>query len=372
MAIELAACAGDQCTAVRRVAPDESQIASIRPGSYELRVVAGKKTLWRMAAELRTGTQEIRVEPPLRTLSGRVTRGADGVPARVSLGRDTIGSYDIDLPRPLNVRVIATETGKTIKDARVIVRVPDTADPAMLRLNASLPPTDDRGMTAAAATPMQPFYVCASAADYQEDCSRPMERAPAEPIELALRAVSAQRGRIVTAGILSSAFLVRLAADGTIIESVPVGPDGEFRLKAPVTTVEHAILVSASHPLFVTRLAPEGSLTIDMPGAASRTAVVTLRSGGDAEIGVSVLGVMIPQSVFARHQAFRGRSAFATNGRLDITDLPAGAPIVVYRGFGRGERPPSLPAHGDPFLLPAYRAAFAQVPLAADGTAAFE
>ena len=417
VAIELAACTGDDCsTAVRRLEPGaDSEVESLRPGRYELRVLAGKKAMWRTAADLRSGRQDVRLEPPLVSLAGRVTRARAGVRARITLGRDTsvtddagrylihfiarrhggemrvvecdhpaefvafpsqdldtIGTYDVELPPALNVRITDSESGKGVGAAHVIVRVPDPADAAMLRLNAPLPPTDDLGRTTAAATPLQPFYVCASADDYEENCSRPVERAASEPIELALRPAKTRLGRIVTQGLLSSAFLVRLSAAGEVIESAAVGADGEFRLKTPVTTVEHAVVVSGSHPLFLRRLAPEDSLIIELPAAARRSASVTLRSGTDAEIGVSIGGVMIPHSVLSRHQAFRGRSAFTSAGRLDIADLPAGAPIVIYRGFGRGERPPSLPPYADPFLLPEYRAAFPQMPLSADGIADFD
>lgn len=177
-------------------------------------------------------------------------------------------------------------------------------------------------------------------------------------------------GEVKGVANVAGGILYFVTRDGVAVEAVAVDAAGRFRHALPHGSDRRAVLVSRSHALAVMPLPPAGPLQLTFPASPSRPIVVRTPADSDYEVALAIGGVVIPAAALSRHQGFRGLSFYAEKGELVIPDVVPAEPMVVYRGFAAGQRPPHLPPHVDVFASPELRPGFASAPVG-DGPVIF-
>ncbi|HYH07991.1 MAG TPA: hypothetical protein VEK11_13110 [Thermoanaerobaculia bacterium] len=387
-------CIGASCPAMRALplVDGAATFASVPSGTYELRL----GNTWKQPVTVSPGTHDVTLDLPLFTLAGSVTRNGKPVHARVVAGggsaltggggayailfpketdraviRDcagdaefvhlsevplsTLPKLDIELPSPLNVRVVDAATTKPIARARVHALVVDPGNPRAERFTEVLDPAGEDGAVTLRRMPLGKFSVCARAEDYAPRC---VQNETSDPLVIALTRIETFAGVIEGLSAVKGGMLFFVTPDGAQSEAVSVDADGNFKHRRPHGANERAVFVSASHPLAVLSLPATGPLRLRVPAAPVRDVAIRTAADAEYELGVAIGAVIVPAGALARHQTMRGRMPFTANGEAVLLSLVESAPIVVYRGFSRLARPPHLPPGADPFAMPEVRAQF--------------
>jgi hypothetical protein len=263
--------------------------------------------------------------------------------------------FDIDVPdNELTINVIDTFTrdalpGSTVKYTIFSKRVP--RKPVM---------TDDIKTTARGAVlhnvPEREIVLEVSHAGYQKQVLKPFTMPRNEPktIDVELVPLRGSSGRIVSPRPFDHAWLHWFSASSVATEHAEVDADGSFIYSGTHTPEETMVLVSQSHPLWLTRspaLDQRTPFSIPFPGNVPvRTFDVVLPGAPEKRntfIGLLVGGIRIPHELFRSHQSFRNESELVEGrGPLTVRDILETAPIDVILG------PPAGPMTSRPRIDP--------------------
>jgi len=166
-----------------------------------------------------------------------------------------------------------------------------------------------------------------------------MGRSENKELEIQLEPVSGRQGMLISSHPFQNATIFWFSGVSEI-ERADVASDGTFTFDADHYRDETMTVVSASHPLWITRppqaersrtmevrfpdSAPVRQADISLPGVLPRFTTV---------VGVAIGGLRVPQPALARHQALRDKTTVTTGeGPLSIVALAETGPIDILRG----------------------------------------
>ncbi|MDQ3283928.1 MAG: hypothetical protein M3Q69_21195 [Acidobacteriota bacterium] len=328
--------------------PQELKLPSIPLGDYELRIeMSCKRVVWRSPWTAPAGAVSLTVLPALSRIVGTVRRAGIPVRARIAIGNgaamstadgmwsvvsaadrtrgridvttcdhdaDTytffpgtplthMATIEIDLPSPVDLTVVEANSRTPIADAKISITVADPDSRAVL-LNAPGPRTDIDGHARLRNPPAgRPYVICAKADAHDEACGTPENGS----LTLALPKIVDERGTIEGVAGVERGMLFFVNASGDTLEAVTVARDGTFRFRQPHAG-QHAIFISASHPLALIAVPMVDPATLRLPAGRIRSVTIRSAPAEDVEIGLALGDVIVPSAALSRHQAFRGLS----------------------------------------------------------------
>jgi hypothetical protein len=353
-------------------------------------------------APLKTEAVQLQIQPT--TITGRVTRG--GVPVRATIlfatgtaVSDASGRFeallsgnprsalvrvtacpderwthtvlptepvlhgtalDIDIPlTELHVDVVDRTTNEPVRNARVTVDMvlPDgsgaVVDSDEARANEKGRVRFDRFAIGAT------LEVCASLSPTHPQRCVPRFVLPeddeARTIRVELSRERVLEGQIETTVALHRA-VVAIVRGGRILSTTTVAPDGKFSLPRADDLGEGLVLVAGNHPLVLFRrseLEPEARpVKLRLPNVQPAGFLVALapNASPSGQVALMIGNVLIPQSLFRRHQESRGSSdTVAADRPVTVADISAAEALTVMFAPSSLQHTPAAGA-GDIFV----------------------
>ena len=257
--------------------------------------------------------------------------------------------FDIDIPdNSLSITLSDTFTHVNITKATLRVQIMNKTGrfPVVTTTLEGGPKFLMRGV------PQRELRIEVTAAGYKKKNVEPFSitRTEKKELEIELEPPSGRQGTLISSHPFQNATIFWFSASGSEIERADVAPDGTFNFDANHYRDETMTIVSASHPLWITR-PPQAersrSLNLRFPdGAPVRQADISL-PGTPARlttvVGVAIGGMRVPQPALAQHLALRNKIPVTTGeGPIAIAALAETGPIDILRGASVFVAPQSI------------------------------
>ncbi|HEY6895431.1 MAG TPA: hypothetical protein VI258_14745, partial [Rhodanobacteraceae bacterium] len=246
--------------------------------------------------------------------------------------------FDIDIPgNSLSITLSDTFTRMNVNNADVRVQIMNkTSRFPLLTTTYNGPAVSLRGL------PERQLRIEVTAHGYKTKDLDPFSigRSEKKELDIQLEPLSGRQGLLVSSHPFQNATIFWFSASGSEIERADVAADGTFSFDADHYRDETMSVVSASHPLWITRppQAERGrTLEVRFPDSAPvRQAEVSLPHTPPrltTVLGIAIGGLRVPQPLLAQHQAMRkSTTVIAGEGPLVIPALAETGPIDILRG----------------------------------------
>jgi hypothetical protein len=250
--------------------------------------------------------------------------------------------YDIDIPgNELLVNVMDTFTREALSGATVrYVAMSKSKRPSRVVLRRTVT-TDSEGKVVIATVPERDLLINVSHGGYEKKDvpAFSMWKNEKKTVDVDLVPLRGYTGKITSSRAFESGAVFWYSPDGREIERAELGADGTFVYLRSHEANETMIVVSLSHPLWVSR-APKVErhqvINLRFPDAVPRTIDVWLKGAGRADnrhAGLAIGELVVPDAVLRQHQFLRGESAIVRgNGPLRFRDLIESGPIDILLG----------------------------------------
>lgn len=245
---------------------------------------------------------------------------------------------DVDIPdNELTVTVTDTFTREPINGA--VVKI-DVMALRRQRIVMTRNFTVDDGNAVVKALPERELRISVSAAGYQRQNVEPftMGKSETKELEVQLVPLRGNRGTIVSAKPFDSAAAYWFSPSGHETERAEVAPDGTFVYANAHTSEETLVIISLSHPLWVTRSPNLGHRQSEHPTlrfpdtAPARTFEVRLSVPGDTvtrQLSLTIGALTVPASALRAHQQLRRDQLMFRGGPVRVRDILETGPIEV-------------------------------------------
>ncbi|HUE95764.1 MAG TPA: carboxypeptidase-like regulatory domain-containing protein, partial [Longimicrobiaceae bacterium] len=271
--------------------------------------------------------------------------------------------FDIEIPaNELTITVTDTFTREFLGGASVRMSIMSLRFPRREVTSRSLK-ADDEGRVVATEVPERDIVLTVSHSGYQRQQVPPFSLSSREKkgVEVQLLPLRGSRGRILSSRPFDDGWVLWFSPSGVERERGELAADGTFVYDGSRSPDETMVVVSRSHPLWVTRppaLERRETIALRFPDAAPAREFDVAVTGADPRdsrhIGIAVADVRVPQPAFRFHQTLRGLPALIRgSGPLRIRDLAETGPIEVLLGPTAGEVPGRM-AGIDLFALPPF------------------
>ena len=246
--------------------------------------------------------------------------------------------FDIDIPdNSLTITIIDTFTRMSVTKANVRLQIMNkTARLPVVTTNFSDAKFQMREI------PERELRIEVTASGYKKKNvdSFSIGRTENKELEIQLEPVSGRQGLLISSHPFQNATIFWFSASGSEIERADVAPDGTFAFDADHYRDETMTVVSASHPLWITRPPQaERSRTLEVhfpDGVPARKVDILFPQTPPrftTVVGVAIGGLRVPQQALARHQALRNLTTVTTGeGLISILALAETGPIDILRG----------------------------------------
>ena len=267
---------------------------------------------------------------------------------------------DFDIPgNRLTINVTDTFTREPLSGAVVRMEVIGLhfSRPVVMTRTIS---ADADGTATLTAVPERELRLTVTHGGYEKQVVSPysISRRETRTLDVQLVPLRGSRGRVVSSRPFESAAVFWFSPSGQELERADLAPDGTFVYANPHEPTEVMAVVSASHPLWVSRsprLDLEGTATVAFPEVRPRTFSVSIPAADARQsrhIGVVIGGVRVPQPVLRQHQFLRGGETVTRGANpLPFLDLADTGPLEVLLG-PRVEDVRGVVAGLDLFALP--------------------
>lgn len=299
--------------------------------------------------------------------------------AFVLTDRDSLRSsrFDIDIPdNEFTLSITDTFTQMPVPGASVHYTVMSLRVPRRPVLSRTVTPQANSAepLVKIKYLPERQLSIVVSAPGYEKQALEPLSITKSEKRRVDVKMMPIRggtAGKVISSAQFDRASIYWFSPGGDLIESADIAPDGSFSYTHSHSAGETVAVVSASHPLWVTRsqeTARNATMTLQFPNAPRRSFDVVLNGGKSTDqryIALVIGGVRVPTLVFLAHANIRRADTFARNGRaLIVNDIAQTGPIEIILGPSTDELPVRL-LHMDFFALPQFADA-PRRPLAAD------
>jgi len=270
----------------------------------------------------------------------------------------------------VSVTVRDRATGQAIPKALVQLGVRRTLESDDL-YSAALR-TDSDGLTVFENLQGDFLTICASADNYKRTCDdqRKLEE---KKITVELDQVSTTSGTLIThrtPWVNPTLYFVNRA--GNITERLRVKDDLSFIAQMQHTSDEYVVIVSASQPLFVLRPRIGDQIEVAVPDVVPiMNARIVSTSSANTFATLEINGLLVPGLAFAMHQAAHHAPTMIEPAKeLPVPEIALTGQVVAVLGPSV-DSITELPANGDVFTAPEWRAVLRRRPVDANGVAKF-
>lgn len=253
--------------------------------------------------------------------------------------------FNIDIPaNELTIRIFDTFTRAALPGATLKYVVLSKNLPRRPVLTLTLKPGggDDGAIVLKGVPPDRSIILEASCRGYKTQKLDPfsLTKSETKTVEIELVPLQGNDARIISARPFDRASVHWFTQDGVETEHAELADDGTFAYEGPHYKNESMIVVSKSHPLWVTQ-APiverRKPLQVSFPDHAPIRHPRVFLAGYPQRlgtlIGLAIGGVRVPPTIFAEHMALRNLPAFIRGaGPLTIPAIAETNPIDVLRG----------------------------------------
>lgn len=253
--------------------------------------------------------------------------------------------FNVEVPKnELEIRVSDTFTRESLDGAHIKLEVMSLRHPPRPVITRSeVTAIDEEGDAAALfrSIPARELRVTVTHPGYQKQNLDPFSVAKTEmkALDVKLLPLRGNRGKIHSPAPFDNGAVFWYSNRGIEIERAELAPDGTFVYGGSHEAGETMVVVSLSHPLWVSRspsVERHQPLELRFPGAPIRTFDVSL-PGADwrdqRHVGVIVGGLRIPQPALRVHQALRGQAqTMRGEGPMVFRDIAETGPVEVLLG----------------------------------------
>jgi hypothetical protein len=325
-----------------------------------------------------TGEYTLLLDRPLRADSVVETEPCDGSASRmevvpVALSHGTV--FDLHLRDDAAVvEVFDSRHGRSLSGAAVTYAA--LAKSGNIAFATRAGETGDDGRLQIKGAPDEPLRVCARASEYEEACiDVPAGPAP-RTAQLRLKHVGGRRGRVVSATPVAGGLFYFSAANGQILETVPVKDDATFDCSCDGRAA-YVVMISDTHPLLLLPppvSGPKGedaviTLPLAPPARLFHVAVAASSQGGRVTLAID--GRLVPLAAVTNHQLKRRLPTIvAPGGNIRVADIAGGQIEVILMPLYE-QLPPALSGK-DVATLPEWQVLLPRKPIDSSGTVLFE
>ncbi|HEX6177660.1 MAG TPA: hypothetical protein VF057_04835 [Thermoanaerobaculia bacterium] len=252
--------------------------------------------------------------------------------------------FDIDIPaNRLEVVVTDTFTRELLEGAQVRVEVLSLRVPKRPVITRTMKTGagEDAGRITVTSLPERETLVSVSLPGYQKSAVErfTMGRRDEKRLEIQLVPLRGNRGRVVSSRPFDDAAVFWYLPDGRESERTDIAADGTFIYASPHEANETMIVVSRSHPLWVTRspaVERHADIIVRFPDVAGRSFDIARRTHdlrAVMPIALAIGGLRVPHALVRLHQSLRDLPGEVRGaGPMRVADIIESGPIDVFGG----------------------------------------
>jgi hypothetical protein len=272
--------------------------------------------------------------------------------------------FDIDIPdNTLGINVIDTFTRTPLEGATVKYSIMSIAVPKHPVVTGEMKTT--REGIVMRSVPEREIRLSVTRSGYQKQEIKPftMPQSGTKTLDVELVPLRGSSGRIVSPRAFDHAWVYWFSVTGTETEHAELEADGTFIYAGEHRQDETMVVVSLSHPLWVTHaptMQAHAPFNVRFPETPIHTFDITIPSTDPdvlTYIGLAIGGLRVPLTALRVHQELRDLSCLVKgSGPLRIRDIAESGPIDVILGPRQKDVPVRMRLP-DPLTLPAYATA---------------